>query len=257
VESDGKSVCLICQESISAVKEYILKRHYGTKHATKFARLQDQVQTDKLNLLKKSLKTQQSVFKEVSEDAESYVKASYITAQKISKRSKPFSDGEFVKECLVAAAEVVCPNKTDAFKKISLSRMTVTRRLEELASNVEETLKTKLLACKFYSLALDESTDLTDTAQLAIFIRGIDDELKVFEERLVLCPLKGTTKGTDILEATKTTVARYHLSLKNLVGLATDGAPAMVGTKVAFVALKKKGQEIYTSRFTSSHCIIH
>ena len=99
-----------------------------------------------------------------------------------------------MKECLVAAAEVVCPNKADAFKKINLSRMTVTRRVEELALNVEETLKTKLLACKFYSLALDESTDLTDTAQLAIFICGIDDILKVFEEMLALCPLKETTK---------------------------------------------------------------
>ena len=61
--------------------------------------------------------------------------------------------------------------------------MTITRsrsrsRVEELALNVEQTLKTKLLVCKFYSLALDEGTDLTDTAQLAIFIRGIDDGLK-------------------------------------------------------------------------------
>jgi hypothetical protein len=146
VETDRKPVCLICRESISAVKEYNFKRHYDTKHATKFASLQGQVCTDKLNFLKKSLKSQQSVFKEVSEDAESYVKAGYIIAQKIAKRSKPFSDGEFVKECLVAAAEVVCPNKADVFKNISLSRMTVTRRVEELTLNVEETLKTKLLA---------------------------------------------------------------------------------------------------------------
>jgi galactitol-specific phosphotransferase system IIB component len=174
------------------------------------------------------------------EIAENYVKASYITAQKIAKMAKQFSDGEFVKQCLVAAAEVLCPNKADAFNKISLFRMTVTRRVEELTLNVEETLKTKLLACKFYSLALDESTDLTDAAHLAIFIRGTHNELKVFEEMLVLCTLKGTTKGTDILEATKTTLARYRLSLKNLAELATDGAPAMVGTKAGLVALLKK-----------------
>jgi hypothetical protein len=118
-------------------------------------------------------------------------------------------------------------------------------------------MKTKLLACKFYLLALDESTGLTDTAQLTIFICGINDELKFFEEMLALCPLKGTTKGTDILNATKTTLARYHLSLKNLAGFATDGAPAMVGTKVGLVALLKKEQEIDTSRFTNYHCIIH
>jgi hypothetical protein len=66
--------------------------------------------------------------------------------------------------------------------------------------------------------------------------------------------LKGTTKGTDILEATKTTLARYHLSLKNPAGLAIDGAPAMVGTMAGLVAQE---QEIDTSTFTSYHCIIH
>jgi hypothetical protein len=93
-----------------------------------------------------------------------------------------------VKECLVAAVEVECPNKADAFKKISLSRITVTREWKNWHLNVEETLKSKLLACKFYSFPLDESTDLTDTAQLDIFIRGIIDKLKVFEEMLALCP---------------------------------------------------------------------
>ena len=53
VETDGKPVCLVCRESISAVQEYNLKRHYDTKHATNFATLQGQVRTNKLNLLKK------------------------------------------------------------------------------------------------------------------------------------------------------------------------------------------------------------
>lgn len=51
-----------------------------------------------------------------------------------------------------------------------------------------------LLRNKIYSLTLDESTDLTVTAQLAIFIHGTNDKLKVFEKLLALCPLKGTIK---------------------------------------------------------------
>jgi hypothetical protein len=43
---------------------------------------------------------------------------------------------------------------------------------------------------EFYSFTLDESTDLTDTAEVAVFIRGLNDELKVFEEMLDLSPLK-------------------------------------------------------------------
>ncbi|GBP80348.1 General transcription factor II-I repeat domain-containing protein 2A [Eumeta japonica] len=43
-----------------------------------------------------------------------------------------------------------------------------------------------------------ESTDLFDTDQLAIFIRGVDEEFTVAEELLSLQLLKGTTTGEDI-----------------------------------------------------------
>ncbi|GBP73469.1 General transcription factor II-I repeat domain-containing protein 2A [Eumeta japonica] len=46
--------------------------------------------------------------------------------------------------------------------------------------------------------ALDESTDLSDTTQLTIFIRGVDKEFTVTEEFLALQPLKATAKGEDI-----------------------------------------------------------
>jgi hypothetical protein len=67
----------------------------------------------------------------------------------LSKCRNQFFYGEFVKECFVAAAEVVCSNKANAFKNISLYRMTVTTRVGELTLNVEKTLKTKLLAWNF------------------------------------------------------------------------------------------------------------
>ena len=42
-----------------------------------------------------------------------------------------------------------------------------------------------------------DSTDATDTAQLAIFIRGVDDEYDVTEEMAALVTLKDTTKSRD------------------------------------------------------------
>ena len=50
---------------------------------------------------------------------------------------------------------------------------------------------------------MGDSTDAADTAQLAIFIRGIDDEYNVTEEVASLVPLKGTTKSRDLYEAVK------------------------------------------------------
>ena len=40
-----------------------------------------------------------------------------------------------------------------------------------------------------FSVAIDESTDITDIAQLAIFIRGVDETLAITEEFLELVPI--------------------------------------------------------------------
>ena len=85
-------------------------------------------------------------------------------------------------------------------KEICLSHQTIGRRIDGLGDNIEGTLKDKLFACVLCSLALDKSTDQSDIAQLVIFIRGIDENFNIIEERLDLCQIKGTTTGKDILE---------------------------------------------------------
>ena len=56
--------------------------------------------------------------------------------------------------------------KKRLFENISLSAITVTRRVEELAENVKSSLRDRVSEFVFYSLAFDESTDAKDTAQL-------------------------------------------------------------------------------------------
>jgi len=46
-----------------------------------------------------------------------------------------------------------------------------------------------------FSVALDESTDISDTAQLVIYIRGVDKELNVTEDFLDLVAMTDTTTG--------------------------------------------------------------
>jgi len=176
VPINTKPVCLICHEAVavSVSKEYNIKRHYETKHASNLDHLQGQLCVDKVNCLQSDLKCQQNLFKRLREESKSCVKVSYVIAEKIDKKSKAFLEGEFVKECLIAAGEILCPNNKELFKKLSLSRVTVARHVEELASDIEGTLKKRSAKFTSYSVALDESIDVKDTAQLAIFIRGND-----------------------------------------------------------------------------------
>ncbi|GFY56442.1 hypothetical protein TNIN_425531 [Trichonephila inaurata madagascariensis] len=56
--------------------------------------------------------------------------------------------------------------------------------------------------------------------------------MNITEELLELVSLKGTTTGRDIKDAVIHCTQRRQIDLKSLVGIATDGAPSMVGKNV-------------------------
>ena len=78
----------------------------------------------------------------------------------------------------------VCPEKKQAFSNVSLSRKwnAVAERTCDLATNLYDQLMEKVKDFVSFSLAVDESTDASDTAQLSVFIRGVDSNLCVTEE---------------------------------------------------------------------------
>ena len=61
-----------------------------------------------VNELLAGLKNQQSLFTRAWDMSDNAVKASYIISHEIAAASKPFSEGECVKECMLKAAETVC-----------------------------------------------------------------------------------------------------------------------------------------------------
>ena len=67
-------------------------------------------------------------------------------------------------------------------EQISLSRFTVARRIDDLSENIKVSLKDRISKCSALSIALDESTDLSDTAQLVVFIRGVTDNFEVIQK---------------------------------------------------------------------------
>lgn len=65
-----------------------------------------------------------------------------------------------------------------------------------------------------YSVAIDKKIDITDTAQLAIFIRGVNQYFSVSKETVALLPIKGNTTGFFINEALISTLNRFGLNWK-------------------------------------------
>ncbi|KAE9532362.1 hypothetical protein AGLY_009985 [Aphis glycines] len=174
IEMKNVALCLICKETISIFKDYNLRRHYLQKHATKMD--------------------------------------CYQVSSLIAKKSKPFIDGEFIKECLESVADVMCPDKKTDFSKISLSHQIISRRIDDIEISIENKLEEKVRSFKYYSLAIDESTGVIDTVQVAIFVRGI----------------------------------------------ATDGAPAMVGKKEGLTKLIEDHAVLVGNKgLIRYHCIVH
>jgi hypothetical protein len=57
----------------------------------------------------------QNIFIIATKTNETALQASFIISQIIAKKSKPFTDGEYVKECIMKAAEILCPEKQQLF----------------------------------------------------------------------------------------------------------------------------------------------
>ena len=164
-----------------------------------------------------------------------------------------------MKECPQAVSKIICPYKKKDFENISLSRRTVTRHMEELGADIKSSLVKQCSKLETFSLAIDESTDVIDLGQLAVFVRGVDSDFNVTEEVLGLQAMRGTTTGEDIFQQVKKLMNEFNLQIKKLHSLATDGTPAMVGSKVGFVSKINKELSIYKEKrsIIAFHCINH
>uniref|UniRef100_A0A3P9L2A9 Uncharacterized protein n=1 Tax=Oryzias latipes TaxID=8090 RepID=A0A3P9L2A9_ORYLA len=188
------------------------------------------------------------------------VKASFIVAEEVAKSARPFTEGEFIKNCMLKLCDAVCPDKRQLFSNVSLSRNTVAERIDQLSTNLKEQLIERgSLYLIAYSLTVDESTDTSDIAQMSIFIRGVDSSLSITEELLAFRPLHGTTAGQDLYEEVSRCVNEMGLPWEKLVGLTTDGEPAMCGLRSGLVARMRERmrEENVTGKLTAYQCIIH
>lgn len=181
--------------------------------------------------------------------------AGYVVAYKIAKNNKPYSEGEFVKHCMVSMSKILFPEKIKEFESVSLSRKTVTTRIDAIALNLSTQFRQSIANFKYFSVTMDESTDRINTAQLLIFIRGVDDEFNITEELACLQSLKGITTGQIIYNEFSEGLQNLNAPISKLCNITTDGAPNMVGKNVGFSGIFRNQNPNHNVVFL--HCIIH
>ncbi|GFR29977.1 SCAN domain-containing protein 3 [Trichonephila clavata] len=204
--------------------------------------------------MKRGLKSQQSSFTKLKTEQEAATRASFRVALEIGK---PFTDGEMIKECIIAVSEEMC-EKVNLLKTVSMSANTVARRVENIAENISFRLFDKNGHVEWFSLALDESTDVSDTAQVLLYIRVVDKSYEVHEELLDMYSIHGTTTGRDIFKGVEMAINQKNLRWKNLKCITTDGGKNMSGKDKGVVDLVSKAVENDGgSKLLVLHCIIH
>ena len=111
VEATSEALCLPRREFVQIFKDYDLKRHYPKTRSAKFSVCEGLCLEDEIAGLKKSLSSPQKFFQKVTIQEDSTIKASYTVAYLIAKKSKPFTDGEFIKRCIECTADIICHEK--------------------------------------------------------------------------------------------------------------------------------------------------
>jgi hypothetical protein len=95
--------------------------------------------------------------------------------------------------------------------------------VKDLAGDTQCQLKEKFKDFVAYSIAIDESTDVTDIVQLAVFIRGVNEDFHLVVELSELVPMKGKTGADEFFSELVIILSKYELPWEKWSGLLVTG----------------------------------
>ncbi|XP_036177180.1 general transcription factor II-I repeat domain-containing protein 2A-like, partial [Myotis myotis] len=108
-----------------------------------------------------------------------------------------------------------------------------------MSSNITNQQVEDLKLVSSLSIAVDESCDINDTAQVSLSVQFISSTGPK-EELLGFLPLRGQTRGEDIANAVIECIEKHHIPLVKIVSISTDGSKSMTGVRNGFVAILKE-----------------
>ncbi|XP_025412437.1 zinc finger BED domain-containing protein 5-like [Sipha flava] len=226
VNNEERPQCVICYEILSneSMKPAKLRRHLQTRH-TDYLTKSKQFFESKAAELEQSKKLIKKTA--IGTNNERAVTASYQVSLLVAKSGKPHT---IVEELILPAAKIMVSamlgdKASNELSTVSLSNNTVKNRIVEMSENIKEQLISNIKTSKFYSLQLDESTDICNDANLLAYVR-YENHNTITEDFLFCISLPSNT---------------------------TDGARAMSGTRSGLQARLKT----INSSIIWHHCCIH
>ncbi|GFV11072.1 SCAN domain-containing protein 3 [Trichonephila clavipes] len=152
------------------------------------------------------------------------------------------------------AIEIVETMFGDNFAKelqsIPLSNDTVSRRIDDIAEDVEQQLFGKLRD-KLFSIQLDEATDCNKDAPFIAYVRFWDGMSAV--ELLFCKPIKLKATAIALFDILNNFINEANIEWKNCFGICTDDARTMSGRFKSIRALVKQKSPLCIW----IHCMIH
>ena len=148
--------------------------------------------------------------------------ASYRVAYHLGVAGNPYSDGKLVKRCLIDVVKCIHSGREADYFSIALSLAALQRRQDDIAQQLKLSLQAKINKKEsLFSLAVDKSADINDSAQLLIFARCLSSSFELCEDFLSMESLVPRTRGEGIFIAVKNACIRSGLDLKYLRGICT------------------------------------
>lgn len=244
-------LCLICGLTMSneSMIPSKLDKHFKTQHS----HLKDKTTSYFKRISEQQAKTANS-FKRLITVSDKAQIASYQVSEMIAQNMKAHTIGEslILPACKKIVSTMLGDEAAMKISKIPLSNDTVHRRILEMSSDIEKNVCGNKLQCSDFALQVDESTDITNKAQLIAFIRFINEN-QITNQFFFCKELSVTTKGEDVFNILNDYLDKWQLSWKSCVGICTDGAPSMVGCIKGLVSfIKKQNENVITT-----HCFLH
>nr|XP_020653392.1 SCAN domain-containing protein 3-like [Pogona vitticeps]XP_020653393.1 SCAN domain-containing protein 3-like [Pogona vitticeps] len=229
--------CLLCEKSFSneMMKPSQLKDHLVKIHSDKADKPVSFFQSLKAKFEGRS--TVKKLSGKSSLNADKGLICSYELSLLIAKHGKPHSIGETL--ILPVVKEIfpimLGPSSSTVTQSIPLSSDTVSKRIDEMAADVEERLIDTLKSTEFV-MQIDESTICENEALLLAYAHFINGNEEIREELLFARNLVTDTKGSSIFEKVEEFFNEKNIPLTNVVACTTDGDASMVGRYREFQA---------------------